>query len=444
VRRSPRVLATLAALAAVPVLGLSPAAHADTPASGSFRALTYNIAGLPEGISSAPTPRASATTAIGERIGPFDIVNVQEDFNYHAYLYAADNHAYRTPTTGGALFGSGLNSLSHQPYSDLDRITWDDCFIGSADCLTPKGFTFHRVRLAEGAYLDVYNLHADAGDGSSDEAARRANLAQMTSYIGSHSVGNAVLVMGDTNTRYTRTGDRIAQFAADNGLTDVWVRLVRGGTAPAQGSPTLDCPGTGLGVECEVVDKILYRSSRLLTLNATRYANLDADFRNGDGLMLSDHFPIAADFTWTRNPDYQASDQFGGSHGGLFTDIDRVPAGARATTLSLRGGSRVDQVGITLANGTTLTHGGTGGNARSLTLGADEYVTSARFCQGQRDGDKRVFFARFITNLNRTLEGGTTTSECVTRTTPSGWQVAGFHGRSGSEVDKIGLIYTRR
>jgi hypothetical protein len=250
--------------------------------------------------------------------------------------------------------------------------------------------------------------------------------------------------MGDTNTRYTRTGDRIAQFAADNGLTDVWVRLVRGGTAPAQGSPTLDCPGTGLGVECEVVDKILYRSSRLLTLNATRYANLDADFRNGDGLMLSDHFPIAADFTWTRNPDYQASDQFGGSHGGLFTDIDRVPAGARVTTLSLRAGSRVDQVGITLAGGTTLTHGGSGGNARSLTLGVDEYVMSARFCQGQRDGDNRVFYAQFTTNLNRTLEGGTTTSDCVTRTTPSGWQVAGFHGRSGTEVDKIGFIYTRR
>ncbi|WP_030171535.1 jacalin-like lectin [Spirillospora albida] len=442
-RRSPRILATAALVAAFPVLG-PPPATADTPASGTFRALTYNIAGLPEGISSAPTPRRPATTAIGRRIGPFDLVNVQEDFNYHAYLYAADSHAHRTPTTGGAGLGSGLNSLSHQPFGDLDRITWNDCFIGSGDCLTPKGFTFHRVRLAEGAYLDVYNLHADAGSESGDEAARRANLAQLTSYIGTHSAGGAVLIMGDTNTRYTRTGDRIAQFAADNGLTDAWVRLARGGTAPAPGSPALTCPDTAPGIACEVVDKILYRSSRLLTLTATRYANLDADFRDGGGAKLSDHFPIAADFTWTRNPAYQASDQFGGPHGASFTDIDRVPAGARAATISLRAGSRVDQVGVTLDNGTSLTHGGTGGTADSLTLAAGEYVTSVRLCQGQKDGRTRIFHARFTTSHSRVLEGGTTTSDCVTRTAPAGWRLAGFHGRSGAEVDKLGFIYTAR
>ena len=307
VRQSPRilVLAVLSALAAliavVPLAGTSPA-HAGALASGTFRALTYNIAGLPDFLSSAPKPRAPATTAIGQRIGPFDIVNVQEDFNYHAYLYAADGHAYRTPTTGGAGFGSGLNTLSHLPYSDLDRITWDRCFINQADCLTPKGFTFLRVRLAEGVHLDVYNLHADAGDTAGDEWARRGNLAQLTSYIRAHSAGNAVLVMGDTNTRYTRTGDRIAQFAADNGLTDVWVRLVRGGVAPAPGTPDLGCPGTDPGVECEVVDKILYRSGTGVTLDATRYANLDSGFRDDRGRMLSDHFPIAADFTWTSTP----------------------------------------------------------------------------------------------------------------------------------------------
>lgn len=33
----------------------------------------------------------------------------------------------------------------------------------SADCLTPKGFTFMRVKFGEGIYIDAYNLHADAG-----------------------------------------------------------------------------------------------------------------------------------------------------------------------------------------------------------------------------------------------------------------------------------------
>ena len=32
-------------------------AHADTTNGGSFSVLSYNVAGLPEGISSAPTPR---------------------------------------------------------------------------------------------------------------------------------------------------------------------------------------------------------------------------------------------------------------------------------------------------------------------------------------------------------------------------------------------------
>lgn len=99
---------------------------------------------------------------------------------------------------------------------------------------------------------------------------------------------------------------------------------------------------------------------------------------------------------------------------------------------------------LTLANGTTLTHGGTGGTAASLTLGSGEYVTTAYLCQGQKDDRTRIFYAKFTTNLGKTLAGGTTTSDCVTRTAPSGWQIAGFHGRAGDEVDKVGFLYTQR
>ncbi|MFJ9894280.1 jacalin-like lectin [Streptomyces sp. NPDC091280] len=430
------------------VASVFPAAAAD-PTSGSFSALTYNVAGLPEILSSASTPRESSTTAIGQHIAPYDIVNVQEDFNYHAYLYAGDTaHAYRTPTSGGAGIGSGLNTLSKLPYDtdDFERVHWNSCQIDSGDCLTPKGFTFMRERLSEGVYVDFYNLHTNAGTNDGDEASRADNLSQLTTFISTHSAGNAVVVMGDTNTRYTRSADTIAEFGAANGLTDAWVQLVRGGVAPAKGSDALVCDQSGATVPntCEVVDKVLYRSSRLVTLNATSYNNEHAKFLTDDGLMLSDHDPITVGFTWSQNTDYQLSDQFGGPHGDYYQDIDNVPAAARATKISLRSGSRVDQVGITLANGTTLTHGGTGGTATSLTLGSSEYVTSAYLCQGQKSGHTRIFYARFTTNLGNTLAGGTTTSDCVTRTAPSGWQIAGFHGRSGDEVDKLGFIYTKR
>ncbi|WP_406335096.1 jacalin-like lectin [Streptomyces sp. NBC_00203] len=444
-----RVLACLAAATAA-VGGLtaiaSPAAAAD---SGTFSVLSYNVAGLPESLSSASTPRDTSTTAIGQRIAPYDIVHVEEDFNYHAYLYAADTaHAYRTPTSGGAGIGSGLNTLSKISYDtdDFERVGWNSCQIDSGDCLTPKGFTFMRERLAEGVYVDFYNLHTNAGTNDGDLASRADNLNQLTAFIKSHSAGNAVVVMGDTNTRYTRSGDTIAEFGAANGLTDAWVQLIRGGTPPAKGSDALVCDQTGATVPntCEVVDKILYRGSKLVSLNATSYNNEHASFLTSDGLMLSDHDPITAKFSWSRTSAFQLSDQFGGPHGDYFNDIDSVPAGARATTVSLRAGSRVDQMGLTLSNGTALAHGGTGGTASSLTLGSGEYVTSAQLCQGVKDDHTRIFYAKFSTNLGRSLAGGTTTSDCVTRTAPSGWQIAGFHGRTGDEVDKIGFIYTAR
>ncbi|MFD5635776.1 jacalin-like lectin [Streptomyces sp. NPDC127077] len=444
-----RLLAGAAAAAAA-LGGLTAAASPATAAdSGTFSVLSYNVAGLPEGISSAPTPRQSATTAIGGLIAPYDIVHVEEDFNYHAALYAADTaHAYRTPTSGGAGIGSGLNTLSKIAYDtdDFERVGWNSCQLDSGDCLTPKGFTFTRERLADGVYVDFYNVHTNAGTTAGDLASRADNLAQLTAFINSRSAGNAVVVMGDTNTRYTRSGDTLAEFAAANGLADAWVQLVRGGTAPAKGSDALVCDQSGTTVPdtCEVVDKILYRGSKSVALNATSYHNEHTRFLTSDGLMLSDHDPITASFTWSRDSAFQLSDQFGGPHGDHFNDIVRVPAGARASVVSIGSGSRVDRLGLTLSDGTTLTHGGTGGTAASLTLGSGEYVTSAQLCEGVKDGHTRIFYAKFTTNLGRGLAGGTTTSDCVTRTAPSGRQIAGFHGRAGDEVDKIGFIYTRR
>ncbi|MFJ9565856.1 jacalin-like lectin [Streptomyces fuscichromogenes] len=443
-----RLVACLAA--AVAALGglTATATPAAAAASGTFSVLTYNVAGLPEGLSSAPTPRDTSTTEIGKRIAPYDIVNVQEDFNYHAYLYATDTHPYRTATSGGAGIGSGLNTVSNYAWDtdDFERDGWNSCQIDSGDCLTPKGFTFMRERLAEGVYVDFYNLHTNAGTNDGDEASRADNLSQLTSFISTHSAGNAVVVMGDTNTRYTRSADTIAEFASNNGLTDAWVQLIRGGSAPAKGSDALVCDQSGATVPntCEVVDKVLYRSSKLVNLNATSYNNEHAKFLTSDGLMLSDHDPITVGFSWSQNANFQLSDQFGGPHGDYYQDIDKVAAGARATSISLRSGSRVDQVGITLNDGTTLTHGGTGGTASSLTLGSSEYVTTAYLCEGVKDGHTRIFYAKFTTNLGNTLAGGTTTSDCVTRTAPSGWQIAGFHGRAGDELDKVGFIYTKR
>ncbi|MGW1612884.1 jacalin-like lectin [Streptomyces sp. NPDC002285] len=433
-----RLIGTLAA-AALALTGL--ATTAATPAtaadSGTFNVLTYNVAGLPLGLGDSD-PETN-TPLIGQRLAPYDIVNVQEDFNYHASLYANDTHPYRTATSGGAGIGDGLNTLSDQSFEDFERVRWNSCT--GTNCLTPKGFTLSRVRLAEGVFVDLYNVHTNADSDDAALAARRANVEQLSDFIQAHSSGNAVVVMGDTNTRYTRAGDNIRTLVAENGLTDAWVQLVKGGTPPAAGSDALLCDATAPTNDCEVVDKVLYRGSKLLRLNATRYNNDWAKFLRSDGKHLSDHFPHTVDFSYTLNSSLKASDFFGGPHGTAFNDADDLPASVSPRTLTLRGGTRLDAVSLTHDGGTALTHGGAGGTAASLPLAGGEHLTAVKLTQGQRDGRTRIFSAAFTTDRGRTLSAGTATSATTTFTAPSGWQIVGFTGRSGDELDKLGVLY---
>ena len=433
-----RLIGTLAA-AALALTGL--ATTGSTPAaaapSGTFNVLTYNVAGLPEGLSSG-NPEKN-TPLISPRLAAYDIVNVQEDFNYHAALYAGDNHPYRTATSGGVPFGDGLNTLSDYAFEDFQRVKWKDCT--GTNCLTPKGFSLARVRLAEGVFVDLYNVHTNADSDDAALAARRANIEQLSDFIQANSSGNAVIVMGDTNTRYTRSGDNIRTLADENGLTDAWVQLVKGGVRPTQGADALLCPTTAPPNSCEVVDKVLYRGSKLLKLDATRYNNEWASFLDSAGGNLSDHFPHTVDFSYTLNSSLRASDFFGGPHGTAFNDADDLPASPSPRTLTLRGGSRLDAVSLTHDGGTALAHGGTGGTATSLTLASGEHLTSVKLTQGQKDGRTRIFSATFTTDRGRTLSSGTATSDARTFTAPSGRQIVGFTGRSGDEIDKLGVLY---
>lgn len=437
-RRAVVLPAALVIAATLSTFARSGPAAADPVAGGTFSVLTYNVAGLPD-IISGGSPAANTGT-IGERVRNYDIVNVQEDFNYHAKLYAHDNHPFRTPTSGGVPFGDGLNTLSKFPFMDFTRVDWNAC--NGTDCLTPKGFSMARLRLAEGVYLDVYNLHPNAHTESSDLAARRDNIRQLAHYMGDASYGNAVIVMGDTNARYTRSEDNIQELVNYNFLTDAWVQLKMGGQAPAQGAPALVCDKVNLTDDCEIVDKIFYRSSPMLKLNATRYANQKNEFLDGKGRMLSDHNPYTVNFDWSLDPSRRMSDQFGGPHGKSYNDLPFVAAGSPvATRLDLRGNKRLDRVSLTLATGTVLTHGGNGGRPSSLALAPGEHLTSAQLTIGKHDGHTRVFSARFQTDRGNSVSAGSPTSDAVTYTAPPGWQIVGFNGRSGDEVDKLGLIY---
>lgn len=298
-----------------------------------------------------------------------------------------------------------------------------------------------RVAIDDGVYLDVYNLHADAGTEDEDLAARRSNLEQVSEHIEAWSEGNAVLVYGDTNCRYTRSGDDLQGFVDRNGLTDPWVELIHGGNAPAEESL---CENPSTTNECEVVDKVFYRGSPIVELSATRFNYESERFLQEDGNILSDHNPIAVDLDWNLSEKFRQSNYLGGPHGTWFTDLPALndkTDGIKASEITIRGAERLDSIGLTLDDGTSFVHGGSGGAEVSLALGEDEHWTSAVLCQGKKNDRTRIFYVEVTTSAGNTVSSGTQTSECETFAAPDGWQIVGFLGRSGDEVDQLAFIY---
>lgn len=297
-----------------------------------------------------------------------------------------------------------------------------------------------RVQIDDGVFVDCYNLHADAGIEDGDETARNANLAQVADYIDVWSAGNAVLVFGDTNSRYTRTEDDITIFGTQNGLRDAWVELIRNGVPPTVESL---CDNPSLTNDCETVDKVFYRGSAVVGLEATYFNYESSKFLQSNGSILTDHNPITVNLTWTSGASLRQSNFWGGAYGTWFSDVPTLEGKTKpkASVLTFRGSSRLDGVGLTLADGTTLTHGGTGGTAATLALGSAEYWTSAQLCEGVKNSETRNFYIKATTSAGNTLTAGTATADCATFSAPSGWQIVGFVGQDGDEIDQLAFIY---
>lgn len=267
-------------------------------ASGSFYTLCYNVAGLPE-IISGSSPE-TYTSLISPLLNNFDIVHVQEDFCYHDSLLLYNNHKYKTAPMPCVPDGDGLNTFSNYKIVAFERTAWTDC--NSFDCATPKGFSYSKIAFEKGVYIDFYNLHCNAGKTAEDKAARRSNLKQLINYMNVKSAGEAVILMGDFNNYYSRSGDSIRVFE-ELGFTDVWLDLVRNGGVPVQNDIRLDdCGfGTNSSFNCEGVDKVFYRSTGEMQIVATSYQygdDINFYYQGNDTLPLSDHSPLMVRFSF--------------------------------------------------------------------------------------------------------------------------------------------------
>jgi endonuclease/exonuclease/phosphatase family metal-dependent hydrolase len=249
---------------------------------GSFELVTYNVAGLPEGISRS-RPRANLPR-IGELLNGFDIALVQEDFAYPLELRRMIRHRHGSAAfeRGARLdFGDGLSQFSRLPFRDFRRHAWSSCngLIDSFfDCLTPKGYTVARQELAPHVFVHIYNLHMDAGWSTDDRSAREQQVDQLIAALARESPGRALIVGGDTNL-FGRDHALLRRLLEETGLSDA-------------------CTATGCP-EPERVDRVLYRGSAELSLAPRRW-RIASEFVDEVRRPLSDHLAVAVEFVWRR------------------------------------------------------------------------------------------------------------------------------------------------
>jgi hypothetical protein len=249
--------------------------------SGELNLLTYNVAGLPGFISDSDP--AANTPRVSPLLNDYDIVLAQEDFSYHQALIGHAKHPYqvepRPPRR--AFVGDGLSTLSVYPVLGTRSVEWRGCYgyLGSlSDCLSEKGFSFARIRLGDGAHVDVYNIHADAGNSEGDVAARRQGFSQLAEFISTQSAEQAVIVAGDTNLEPDDPRDLeiLEQFLVRTALSDSCAKL---------------------GCQRGGVDRVMVRGTSHLALTATRWAQ-DERFVDAHGEALSDHPAVSVRVRW--------------------------------------------------------------------------------------------------------------------------------------------------
>ncbi|HMJ55917.1 MAG TPA: hypothetical protein VK540_27795 [Polyangiaceae bacterium] len=280
--------------------------------AGEFAALTYNVAGLPEGLSGSHP--AMNTQYISPLLDDYDLVLVQEDWLtpdpnptgmrlFHDVLAASAHHPFQSipaPCPGGAnparpsaLVSDGLNEFSRFEFRDLTRTAWQGCFGalgasdgGASDCGAMKGFSVAVHVLSAGVEVDVYDLHGEAGSTATDQQLQEAGYGQLAAFINDFSRGHAVILGGDTNLHTESTNPDAAiwqTLLADTGLSDV--------------CQTVEC-----GADRTIIDKFAFRSNDAIIITPLTHRFERDKFVRPDGMPLSDHNALTVRFRWTKVP----------------------------------------------------------------------------------------------------------------------------------------------
>ncbi len=333
------LLAVLAMLLCMVPFQAVPANAAQN--EGTFTVCSMNVDGLPKKILfvtlNGDGPGSDGTKKISAKMATYgwDIIAVSEDFNYHTELMSSLTD-YNCGTHGGKVSGlsnstDGLNLIWKKSVTTTGetRVKWKDNYASGtfgtgngADTMITKGFRFYQCTVADGVTVDVYTLHMDADSDAEDIAARESQLKQLAAAIKASNNGNPIIVMGDTNCRYTRENLQtlfIDSINADERFTiqDAWIEKVREGNYPEHGAESIvaqDKGGTYPYPDAEIVDKIFYinNSDSKVQISADYYL-IAENFVDSDGIALADHWPVVVQFSYSITPDHVHSYAASGS-----------------------------------------------------------------------------------------------------------------------------------
>ena len=325
-------------LTCITVIGLTGLMTGHAQEAGTFSIATLNVDGLPQKIFvvkvNADGPGGGGSVRIGTYLQKrgYDMVFMQEDFNYHEELTVPLEDDYQIDSWSGdvgvdghqidflhlqnhrfdcdGLMGAWKNGIT---LTSVSRTPWTanfGKFSHALDEMVTKGFRRYELMLKDGQQVVVYNMHMDAGDtaderegkDSLDRDARLKQWNQLRDDILTRLDTRPVIVVGDLNSYYCR--DHIkSNFIDEIGATgratvyDAWVDLQNGGRYPAPVTGIVCCETDGNILESgEVLDKVLYVNPTSGTgIQAVSY-QLDTTGFQRDGKMLGDHYPVSVTF----------------------------------------------------------------------------------------------------------------------------------------------------
>ncbi len=305
-----------------------------------FSVVTLNVDGLPQKIwfvkVNSDGPGDAGTARIGKYLlkKGYDIICLQEDFNYHEVLTTWLEDDYRFDSWLGGVGidipgkkidflhvqnedfdtdGLGVCWKNNITNSNTERVLWNTHFgkfSHAGDELIRKGFRRSELTLASGTRVIVYNMHMDAGDladekegvDTPDREARLGQWLQLKDDVLAHLDTRPIIIVGDLNSYYCR--DQIkAKFIdaiAESGkgtASDVWVELEKSGEYPAPVEGIVACEDEANMLDNgEVLDKIIYINPTNGTQIKPVSFVLDMEGYKHDGKPLGDHYPLAATF----------------------------------------------------------------------------------------------------------------------------------------------------